>query len=354
MFNFFLYVAQEVREVLAHLGYTRLSDVIGRADLVVPRDRQLHKTTGLDLSFLGQMPDVRTDREWEPEVLEPWAQTDTLDDELLSRDDVTGAIESHQKIKVEVPIRNTDRAIGARVAGVVAQAHGNRGWRGGIHFKFTGSAGQSFGFSCLDGLDLEVVGEANDYVGKSMHGGRIRIRPVDGNIGFDPSKSVIIGNTCLYGATGGRFFASGRAGERFCVRNSNALAVVEGTGDHCCEYMTGGIVVALGPVGRNVGAGMTGGWGYFLEEEEGYSLASRINKDVQVQRVNPIGAAQLRGLIEEHVEATGSAKGSEILANWEKYLPKFCQVYPLSESEAPEVSGVAVGSALADEPAVAV
>merc|ERR1719247_3576095 len=177
-----------------------------------------------------------------------------------------------------------------------------------------------------------------------MHGGRIRVRPVDviegREIGFDPSDAVIVGNTCLYGATGGRFYASGRAGERFCVRNSNAQAVIEGTGDHCCEYMTGGVVVVLGEVGRNVGAGQTGGWGYFLEEGEGYELPPRINKDVNFQRVNAVGAEQLRGIIEEHLEATGSAKAKDILENWDAYLPRFWHVYPSSEKGAPEVSGV--------------
>jgi len=175
-----------------------------------------------------------------------------------------------------------------------------------------------------------------------MHGGRIRVLPKKEELGFDPSESVIIGNTCLYGATGGKFFANGRAGERFCVRNSNAKAVVEGTGDHCCEYMTGGVVVAIGNVGRNVGAGQTGGWGYFLEEGEGYKLEPRINSDVNMQPLagNPIGTAELRGLLEEHVEATGSEKAAAILADFEAYLPKFWQVYPMSEKNAPEVSGV--------------
>ena len=144
----------------------------------------------------------------------------------------------------------------------------------------------------------------------------------------------------------GRFFACGRAGERFCVRNSNAQAVVEGAGDHCCEYMTGGVVVVLGPVGRNVGAGQTGGWGYLLEDDEacgkGYSLEGRINNDVNVQPVNPIGAVQLRELIEAHVEATGSRWAQTILARWDEYLPKFRHVYPMSEKEAPEVSGVPI------------
>jgi len=353
VFNFFLYAAEEVRHTMAKLGYTSLSDLVGRADLLRQRDRELRKTTHLDLSFIQQMPDVAApaNRKWQPEEEETHAQQGTLDDELMGRRDVQQAIERHEKATVHSAICNTDRAATSRITGAIAKRHGNAGWRGSLHFIFTGCAGQSFGFSCLPGLDLEVRGDANDYVGKSMHGGRIRIRPVDcipgREIGFDPAESVIVGNTCLYGATGGRFFACGRAGERFCVRNSNAQAVVEGAGDHCCEYMTGGVVVALGPVGRNVGAGQTGGWGYYLEDEPGYNLAARLNKDVKVQRVNTIGAKQLKGLIEEHLEATDSKRARQILANWDEYLPKFWQVYPQSEADAPEVSGVAVKEAMA-------
>merc|ERR1719310_2462836 len=211
------------------------------------------------------MPDVKAPeaRAWQPENNFTHAQKNTLDDELLAREDVTRAIEQNEHVTVRSPICNLDRTATARITGRIAKLHGNRGWRGSLHLIFTGCAGQSFGFACLPGMDFEVRGDANDYVGKSMHGGRIRIRPVDctegRSIGFDASKSIIVGNTCLYGATGGRFFAAGGAGERFAVRNSNAKAVVEGAGDHCCEYMTGGVVVVLGPTGRNVGAGQTGG-----------------------------------------------------------------------------------------------
>ncbi|EOD37258.1 hypothetical protein EMIHUDRAFT_225692 [Emiliania huxleyi CCMP1516] len=288
--------------VLAHLGYASFDEIIGRADLLRQRERPLHKTANLDLGYVGQMPDVRHDRAWQPEVPDPWAQTDTLDDELLAREDIKRAIEAHEHVTVHSPITNTDRTATARVTGEIAKAHGNRGWRGSIHFVFEGCAGQSFGFACLDGLDLEVCGDANDYVGKSMHGGRIRIHPIGGEIGFEPSESVIVGNTCLYGATGGRFFAAGRAGERFCVRNSNAEA--------------------------------TGGWGYFLEEGEGYSLAPRINRDVQMQRA--------------HLEATGSQKAKAILDDWEAALPKFWHVFPSSEAKAPEL-----GSPLSAVPALA-
>ena len=348
--NFFIYAADEVRQCLAALGYKSLGELVGRADLLRQRDTELRKTSKLDLRYISQIPVLKTAEEREQLVELPYvhAQKNTLDDELLATDAAKSAIFDGQHVTIESPITNVDRSTTARITGVIAKAHGNRGWTGSMHLIYTGSTGQSFGAFCLPGLDLEVRGEANDYVGKSMHGGRIRIRPVDcipgRSIKFDPSESIIIGNTCLYGATGGKFYACGRAGERFCVRNSNAQAVVEGTGDHCCEYMTGGVVVVLGPVGRNVGAGQTGGWGYYLEDGEvngqPYSLTGRINADVNVQAVNEVGAVQLRGLIEEHVEATGSKKGQMILDNWDEYLPKFRHVYPLSESEAPEVSGI--------------
>jgi glutamate synthase (ferredoxin) len=345
-FNFFFFAAYEVRQMLAGMGYSSLSDVIGRADLLAVRDIDLSKTDELDLSYILQMPKMKSaeEREVLKELDYPHAQQDTLDDELLAREDVKKAIFEHEHVTVESPINNLDRTATARITGVIAKEHGNRGWKGSLHLIFVGCAGQSFGFACLSGLDLEVRGDANDYVGKSMHGGRIRIRPVDcipgREIGFEPSEATIVGNTCLYGATGGQFFGAGRAGERFCVRNSNCEAVIEGVGDHCCEYMTGGVVVVLGPVGRNIGAGQTGGWGYFLVDGDGYSLDGRVNTDVKVQDVNPQGAKQLRSLIEQHVEATGSKKGQMILDNFDEYLPKFRHVYPMSEKDVPEVSGI--------------
>ena len=348
--GFFLFVAHEVRGILAEMGYASLGEVVGRADLLQQyrgnsKEAPLHKTSNVDLKFVSDMPVLKSaeERKQLEEVDYTWAQKGTLDDTLLARDDVKRAIENHEHVKVETPIVNTDRAIPSRVHGQVALAHGNSGWKGSLHLVFHGCAGQSFGFSCLPGMDLEVRGEANDYAGKSMHGGRIRVRPVDGPIGFTPSECSIVGNTCLYGATGGRFFANGQAGMRFCVRNSNAEAVVEGTGDHCCEYMTGGVVVVIGGCGRNIGAGQTGGWGYFLEDEScgpGYSVAARLNSDVKMQPVNAVGAKQLKELLEAHVEATESEKAKAILADFDNYLPKFVHVYPSSEADSPEVSGI--------------
>jgi len=334
--NFFLFIAEEVRSLLARLGYTHLNDIIGRADLLKPREGvTLSKTQGLNLNCLTQLPDTREDRSWlQHEAVH--SNGPVLDDELLQDADIQTAIAQHGTVTKEIKVVNTDRTLGARISGAIAKLYGDNGFEGQITLQAKGSVGQSFGAFNLTGMTLDLEGEANDYVGKGMNGGEIIIHPpANGN--YDPARNVIIGNTCLYGATGGRLFASGQAGERFAVRNSRAQAVIEGAGDHCCEYMTGGVVVVLGHVGRNVGAGMTGGLGYFLDEDGGFS--DRVNPEiVKLQRVeSPLGEQQLKSLIEAHVEKTGSTKGKQILADWSNYLPKFWQVVPPSEAESPEV-----------------
>ena len=184
-------------------------------------------------------------------------------------------------------------------------------------------------------MNLILSGEANDYVGKGMHGGEIIITPPK-NATYDFATNVIVGNTCLYGATGGELYANGRAGERFAVRNSLAKAVIEGAGDHCCEYMTGGLIVVLGEVGRNVGAGMTGGLGYFLDENN--TFPDKVNPEiVKIQRITAsAGEKQLKEMIQHHVDKTGSPKGKAILQDWDNYLGKFWQVVPPSEADSPE------------------
>ncbi|MCS6782783.1 MAG: glutamate synthase large subunit [Gloeomargarita sp. SKYBB_i_bin120] len=333
--NFFLFVAEEVRGLLAQMGYRSLADIVGRADLLQPRAVTLTKTQGLTTAVLTQLPDTRTDRSWLQH--EPVHSNGlVLEDQLLARPDLQQAIRTHGSLTLTLPIRNTDRSVGARLAGEIARLHGDDGFRGQITLQFRGSAGQSFGAFNLPGMILHLTGEANDYVGKGMHGGEIIVVP-DPELACDPSAQVIIGNTCLYGATGGRLFAYGRAGERFAVRNSLAQAVIEGAGDHCCEYMTGGVVVVLGPVGRNVGAGMTGGLAYILDETG--DLPAKVNQEiVKIQRVtSPLGERQLRSLIAAHHERTGSRKAERILVQWERYLPLFWQVVPPSEQDTPEV-----------------
>ncbi|MEN9243994.1 MAG: glutamate synthase-related protein, partial [Gloeomargarita sp. DG02_5_bins_242] len=334
--NFFGFIAEEVRAILAQLGYRSLGDIIGRADLLQPRPVALSKTQGVIPQALTDLPDTRTDRGWLSH--EPVHRNGVvLDDQLLQRPEVQQAIREQGSLTLEVKLGNTDRSVGARIAGEIARHYGDDGFRGQITLRARGSAGQSLGAFNLPGMIVHLTGEANDYVGKGMHGGEIIVVP-DPALACNPSEQVIIGNTCLYGATGGRLFAYGRAGERFAVRNSLAQAVIEGAGDHCCEYMTGGVVVVLGPVGRNVGAGMTGGLGYFLDERGDFP--AKVNPEiVKLQRVtSPAGVAQLRTLIEAHWERTGSRQAQGILSQWERYLPQFWQVVPPSEADTPEAA----------------
>ena len=334
--NFFMFMAEEVRSVLAQLGYRNLNEIIGRADLLQTRpDATLSKTRSINLDCLTKLPDTRSDRSW-LEHGEVHSNGPVLDDEILASPEVQAAIANQQDVTYAAKVINTDRTVGARVSGAIAKTYGNDSFAAKVSLNFTGSAGQSFGAFNLPCMTLTLTGESNDYVGKGMNGGEIIIKPTSESQ-FAPQDNVIIGNTCLYGATGGTLYANGRAGERFAVRNSKAQAVVEGTGDHCCEYMTGGVVIVLGPTGRNVGAGMTGGLAYFLDEMDNFP--AKVNSEiVQIQRVSTAeGALQLRTLIQDHADKTQSQKAKDILANWEQYLPKFWQVVPPSESERPEV-----------------
>ena len=334
--NFFFFVAQEVRQLLAKLGYRSLNEIIGRADLLVQNsDLNITKTNGLDLRCLIDLPNVKEDRSWLDHE-DVHTNGNVLDDEILADPDIAGAIANHGTVAKDIGIINTDRSVGGRISGAIATEYGNSGFKGEITLIFKGSAGQSFGAFNLPGMKMIISGEANDYVGKGMHGGEIIIAPSTKSA-YEAANNVIIGNTCLYGATGGALYANGRAGERFAVRNSMGKAVIEGAGDHCCEYMTGGLVVVLGEVGRNVGAGMTGGLGYFLDEND--TFASKVNPEiVKIQRISSdAGANQLREMIQQHVAKTGSAKAKAILADWDNYLGKFWQVVPPSEADRPEV-----------------
>lgn len=331
--NFFTLVAEETRQLLAKLGYRSLNEVIGRADLLKARsDARLTKTESLNLDCLLNLPDVRSDRSWLQHE-EVHSNGAVLDDEILADSEIKQAIEQQGTVSKTYKIVNTDRSVGARIAGVIAQKYGNDGFEGEIKLNFQGAAGQSFAAFNLPGVNLHLEGEANDYVGKGLYGGEIVIVPPQ-TATYQPEDNAIIGNTCLYGATGGTLYANGRAGERFAVRNSTAKAVIEGAGDHLCEYMTGGVIVVLGSVGRNVGAGMTGGLAYILDE----SLPEKLNPEiVKIQRVQTTaGAEQLKSLIEAHVERTNSPKGKLILANWDSYLGQFWQVVPPSEADSPE------------------
>ncbi|KAL2952561.1 hypothetical protein AAZX31_19G117500 [Glycine max] len=335
--NYFVYVAEEVRGILAQLGYEKLDDVIGRTDLFQPRDISLAKTQHLDLSYILSNVGLPKWSSTEIRNQEPHTNGPVLDDVLLADPEIAYAIENEKVVNKTIKIYNIDRAACGRIAGVIAKKYGDTGFAGQLNITFTGSAGQSFACFLTPGMNIRLVGEANDYVGKGIAGGELVITPVD-KTGFEPEDAAIVGNTCLYGATGGQVFVRGRAGERFAVRNSLAEAVVEGAGDHCCEYMTGGCVVVLGKVGRNVAAGMTGGLAYFLDEDN--TFIPKVNGEiVKIQRVSaPVGQMQLKSLIEAHVEKTGSTKGAAILKDWEKYLSLFWQLVPPSEEDTPEAN----------------
>jgi glutamate synthase (ferredoxin) len=351
--NFFEFVSEEVRELMAHLGYSKFEDLIGRADLLKSSKGQMGrvaKTKGVNLdNFFSGVPNSADDRSFLRATMEGGVQipkseivhinkfSSDLDREVCKNADVEKVIsENKGEVSVTYDIHNTDRSTGAMLSGNIARAHGNNGFKGKINVQFNGSAGQSFGSFTLPGLNIRLVGEANDYVGKGMHGGEVTVVPSP-DASFVAADSSIIGNACLYGATGGDFHANGRAGERFAVRNSGSFAVAEGAGDHCCEYMTGGVVVMLGTVGRNVGAGMTGGIGYFYDKEDTFD--DMMNPEiVKKQRLATLeGEIQLKSMIERHYELTGSERAEEILNNWDDEKDKFWQVFPPSESKSPVV-----------------
>lgn len=342
--NYFHFVAEEIRQGLAALGLRSMDELVGRGDYLRPRtDVKLAKTSNLDTSFLTSYPGpsgLSSSRIASP----VHSNGPQLDDEILADPEVSEAIKTGGSVAREYNCVNTDRSCLGRVSGAIARGFGDDGFPGKIQLTLRGSGGQSFGVFLTGGMDVKLIGEANDYICKGMSGGCMTIVPPP-NAGFEASEATMVGNTCLYGATGGKMFVNGRAGERYAVRNSMAKTVVEGTGDHCCEYMTGGTVVSLGAVGRNVGAGMTGGLGYFLDEEGAFP--EKVNAEiVKVQRIlTKAGEAHLKGLIEEHLERTGSPKAATILADWATYIGKFWQLVPPSESGTPEASPTAEAKA---------
>jgi len=324
--NFFHFVAQEVRELLAGLGLRTMDDLIGRVDLLEADAAIAHwKARGVDLSNVLAVPDVppgtplRRVRGQEP-VLE-----DALDWTLIEQ--ARGALERGERVELETPVRNVNRCVGGLLSSAIALRHGAVGLaEDSIMVHFTGSAGQSFGGWLAPGVSFSLNGDANDYTGKGLSGGILAISPPAG-ISFVPEENVIVGNTVLYGATAGRAFFRGLAGERFGVRNSGALAVVEGVGDHGCEYMTGGRVVVLGPTGRNFAAGMSGGVAYVLDRDG--SFHKRVNRTgVSFEELDEDDGAELRALVAEHQRRTGSTVAAGLLEDWERSLELFIKVMP--------------------------
>ena len=329
--NFFRLLAEEVRQWLAQLGVRSLGEIVGRVDLLeqvdVGNERQRHP----DLSpLLANDGLVHGGHCGAPA---PAAQATGLAAQLDT--ELADAIAHQRGGDFAFAIRNTDRSIGARLSGRIARAHGDRGMSAApITLRFDGAAGQSFGAFQAGGLHFELTGEANDYVGKGMAGGRIVLKPSD-KARYETRHAPILGNTCLYGATGGELYAAGRAGERFGVRNSGAIAVVEGAGDHCCEYMTGGVVVVLGRTGLNFGAGFTGGLAYVLDLERDF--VDHYNHElIDIRRITEDGMenyrSHLRDLLLAHVQHTGSAWGSRIVGEMRDFLGKFWLVKPKAAS----------------------
>ena len=326
--NYFKFIAQEVREIMASLGVAKLDDLIGRTELLEVLPGVTAKQNRLDLSPILAKPKAGS----HTKLFCSQIANNPLDKGLLNvqiLNDAKHAIASLSGASLSYTVRNTDRSVGAMLSGAIAQVHGNQGMHDDpIQIQLSGTVGQSFGVWNAGGLEMHLVGDANDYVGKGMTGGKLVISNPT-NISFDPHVSAIMGNTCLYGATGGKLFAAGRAGERFGVRNSGAVAVVEGTGDNACEYMTGGIVAVLGAVGVNFGAGMTGGFAYILDELD--DIEHRINPElVEIMGIGDkvILSEHLRGLINQHYEETGSEFAMGLLNNFNEVLPKFRLIKP--------------------------
>lgn len=332
--HFFRFVAMEVRERLAALGLRSLEELIGHTEFVKLHPGHTDKQRQLDLKPLLSLDGMAADA---PNCCVD-ERNQPFDKGLVAAQMVEvsrDAIAYKRGGEFPFVISNRDRSIGARVSGEIARRHGNLGMEDApITFKFNGSAGQSFGAWNAGGLILDLEGEANDYVGKGMAGGKIVVRP-PGDAGFVPRDTVIVGNTCLYGATGGELFAAGRAGERFGVRNSGALAVVEGSGDHCCEYMTGGCIAVLGRTGLNFGAGFTGGFAYVLDLERDF--VDRYNHElIDIVRISAEGMenhlSHLRDLLGRHQRETGSTWAGEILDEFRDILPRFWLVKPKAAS----------------------
>jgi glutamate synthase (NADPH/NADH) large chain/glutamate synthase (ferredoxin) len=320
---YFTFVAEQVREILASLGARRMDEIIGRVELLEQIEHpETPRAQLLDLSGVLAAPVDRSAMRRRTAARNVRPGIVSLDEEILAH--------SAAKAPRVFTIGNHHLTVGARIAGDLARAHGggSAGPAEPLRLRFRGSAGQSFGAFTLPRMHLHLEGEANDHVGKGLCGGEIVIRPFRAAAYVRAGAShVLLGNTALYGATSGRLFAAGAAGDRFAVRNSGAVAVIEGAGDHCCEYMTGGIVVVLGPVGRNLAAGMSNGLAYVLDEHG--TLESHCNLDmVAVTNLNTMDERALRKLIQLHFHKTASARARLILAQWEDYRTLFRKVAP--------------------------
>ena len=324
--NFMKFIAQEVREIMAELGFRTLNEMVGRTDVLEPKQAVEHwKAKGIDLTPILYQPEVEPEVGRYCQIPQDHGLDKSLDITVLL-DLCKDAIEKGEKVKATLPIKNINRVVGTILGNEITKRH----WEGlpedTVHLHFQGSAGQSFGAFVPKGVTLELEGDANDYVGKGLSGGKIIVYPPKGST-FAAEENIIIGNVALYGATSGEVYISGVAGERFGVRNSGVTTVVESVGDHACEYMTGGKVVVLGPTGRNFAAGMSGGVAYVLDESGDF--ATRCNTQmVALEALEGEEINDLRELIQRHADYTQSQKAALVLANWSEMLPKFVKVMP--------------------------
>jgi glutamate synthase (NADPH/NADH) large chain len=355
--NYFFFVAEELRQIMAEMGFATVNEMIGRVDRLDTRPAVDHwKAKGVDLSKL--LHEVKVDptlARWNNERQDHGLGA-ALDHCFIAA--AEPALERGEPVVIEREVRNINRTVGAMLSGEVARRFGHGGLpEGSISIRLTGVAGQSFGAFLAHGVSLELVGDANDYVGKGLSGGRVVVRQPQA-APRDPTKNIIVGNTVLYGAIAGEAYFNGVAGERFAVRNSGAVAVVEGTGDHGCEYMTGGVVVVLGEVGRNFAAGMSGGVAYVLDERGDFGRLCNLSM-VELERMGPSAAVlpggdeqgkprqraagahdsgmgdllrhdaeRLRILVERHHLHTGSERARALLEDWDSAIAKFVKVMP--------------------------
>ena len=325
--NYFNFLATEVREYLAEMGFTSMEEIIGRADLIVRKDTKCINGNSLDFSKLLYMPSKENGAAIHKVIPQIHNIDNVIDVDLIAK--LKDAIDNKSEMSLDRVIKNTDRAVGAMLSGTVAKKWGGEGLPDHtINVKFRGSAGQSFGAFLEKGIDFTLEGEANDYLGKGLCGGVISVMPSLRST-FEASKNTIAGNTLLYGATSGEVYIAGRAGERFAVRNSGATAVVEGVGDHCCEYMTGGRVVVLGPTGKNFAAGMSGGIAYVWNYNENFDYFCNMDS-VELSLIeDSVSNKELKDLVRKHYMYTRSELAHKMLDNWNKYVEQFIQVVPI-------------------------
>jgi glutamate synthase (ferredoxin) len=325
--NFMRFIAQEMREYMAKLGFRTVNEMVGRSDRLDAILAVNHwKAKGLDYAAILYQPQVGPDVGRYCQIPQNHGLENALDNQVLL-DLAEPALERRKKVKATLPIHNTNRVVGTILGSEVTRRFGPEGLpEDTIHFHFQGSAGQSFGAFVPPGISLELEGDANDYFGKGLSGGKVILYPPEGST-FAPEENIIVGNVAFYGATGGEAYVRGMAGERFCVRNSGVRAVVEGVGDHGCEYMTGGRVVVIGKTGRNFAAGMSGGSAYVFDEDD--SFKNRCNLEtVTLERLDERDLEEVEEMLKRHAIYTHSARAWQLLALWQETAQKFVKVMP--------------------------